>query len=114
VLVAVSVGITVQILTSANPFGLVTMYATYLGVVAPVVSLLAYLISWWWKGRRATAVVASAVQLTAAADQLAQRMLESWRREARGRRISTPAPVRVWGRWGAGGGSPPPGEGGTG
>ena len=36
-------------------------------------------------------VPAAVVQVTAAADQLAQRMLATWRQEAKDRQISTPA-----------------------
>jgi hypothetical protein len=110
VLVAVPVWIVREIHTSDNPVNSATVWAAYLAVTTPLVSLLGYLIPWWWKGRRATAVVASAAQLAAAADQLAQRMLESWRQQARESRISTPAPVRIWWRWGSAELTPPPGE----
>ena len=52
-------------------------------------------------------VPAAVVQVTAAADQLAQRMLSTWRQEAKERRISTPAPVRVRWQWGPAEVTPP-------
>jgi hypothetical protein len=97
VLVAVLVGIVRAICTSDNPVDSATVWAAYVGVASLLVSLLACLSPWWWKGRRSAVVVASAVQVTAAADQFAQSMLDTWRQEAKDRRISTPAPVRV--RW---------------
>jgi hypothetical protein len=42
----------------------------------------------------------ASMQLAAAADWLAQRMLDDWRRQAKERLISTPAPVRVRWQWG--------------
>jgi hypothetical protein len=87
-LIAMPVGIVYTIRTSANPVDSANVWSAYLAAV-PV---LLCLISWWWKGRRATAVVANAGQVMAAADQLALGMLETWRLEARERRISTPAP----------------------
>lgn len=92
VLVVVSVWIVREIGTSANPANTVTVYAAYLGVAMLMVSVLALLIPWWWRGRRVTAVAATAVQITAAANQFAQRMLDTWRHEAKARRIST----RTW------------------
>jgi hypothetical protein len=100
VLVAVSVWIVQKIRTSTDPVNSATVYAAYLGVATLMVSLLAFLIPWWWKGHRATATAATEVEVTAAADQFAQRMLDSWRQEAKNRRVSTPAPVRVRWRWG--------------
>jgi hypothetical protein len=97
VLVTVSVWIVHKIRTSDNPVNSATVYAAYVGVATLMVSLLAFLFKWWWKGRSATAVPASAVQVMAAADQFAQRMIDTWRQEAKERRISTPTPVRV--RW---------------
>ena len=105
-LVAVSVGIVQKIRTSDNPVNSATVYAAYLGVATLLVSLLAFLLPWWWKGRRAPPV-ASAVQVTAAADQFAQRMLDTWRQEAKERRISTPAPARVRWQWGPAEVTPP-------
>ena len=81
VLVAGSVWIVQKIRTSDNPVNSATVYAAYVGVAALLVSLLGYLIAWWWKGPRATAVptmVSTPAQVTAAADQLAQSMLDSW------------------------------------
>ncbi|MGH3845896.1 MAG: NACHT domain-containing protein [Pseudonocardiaceae bacterium] len=106
VLVAVSVWIVQKIRTSDNPVNLATVYAAYLGVATLLVSLLASLLSWWWKGRR-TPAVSTAAQLTAAADHFAQRMLDTWRREAKARGISTPAPVRVRWQWGPAEVTPP-------
>lgn len=100
VLVTVSVWIVREIRTSGNPVNTATVYAAYLGVATLMVSLLAFLLPWWWKGCRATAVPASAVQVMAAADHFAQRMLDTWRCEAKARGISTPAPVRVRWQWG--------------
>lgn len=74
VLVVVSVWIVRQIRTSDNPVNTATVYGAYLGLATLLVSLLAFLGRWWWKGRRVTAVPASTVQITAAADQFAQRM----------------------------------------
>jgi hypothetical protein len=105
VLVVVSVWIVREIRTSDNPVNSATVYGAYLGVATLMVSLLAFLIPWWWKGRGAT-VVPTAVQVTAAADQFAQRMLDTWRQEATDRRISTPAPVRVQWQWGPPGVTP--------
>lgn len=99
-LVAVAVWIVREIRTSNNPAYTATVYAAYLAVATLLVSLLAFLIPWWWNGRRATTVAASPVQITAAAEQLARSMLDVWRREVTERRISTPAPVRVRWRWG--------------
>lgn len=99
VLVAGSVWIVREIRTSENPVNSATVYAAYVSVATLIVSLLAYLILWWWKGRKATAVPTTA-QVTAAADQFAQSMLDTWSREATERRISTPAPARVRWRWG--------------
>jgi hypothetical protein len=98
VLVAGAVWIVQEIRTSNNPVDSATVYAAYLGVATLLVSLLAFLLP-WWRGRRTTAVPTTA-QVTAAADQLAQSMLTTWRQEATERRISTPAPVRVRWRWG--------------
>src|SRR5262249_54857345 len=98
--VAVAVWIVREIRTSNNPVDAATVYAAYLAVATLLVSLLAFLIPWWWNGRRATTVAASPVQITAGAGQLARSMLDVWRREATERRISTPAPVRVRWRWG--------------
>jgi hypothetical protein len=100
VLLLVVVWVVREIHTSQNPDKVAPVLNVYLGVAGLVVSLLAFLLPWWWKGRRITAVVVTAAQLTAAADQLAQSMLNTWRQQARQRRISTPAPVRVWWRWG--------------
>jgi hypothetical protein len=99
VLVVVSVWIVRQIHTSDNPVNSATVYAAYLGVATLLVSLLAFLIPWWWKVRRASAVPTT-LQVAGAADQFAQRMFDAWRQEATARRISTPAPVRVQWRWG--------------
>jgi hypothetical protein len=99
VLVGGLVWIVEKIRTSVNPVNSATVYGAYLAVATLVVSLLAYLLPWWWKGRRAIAV-STAVQLTAAADQLTQRILNDWRQEAKERLISTPAPVRVRWQWG--------------
>lgn len=107
VLMGVAVGIVCQIRTSNNPVDTATVYAAYLSLAAFVASLLAFLLPWWWKGRRATAVPASAVQVTAAADQFSQRMLDTWRQEAKARGISTPAPVRVRWQWGPAEVTPP-------
>jgi len=52
-------------------------------------------------------VLTTAVQVTAAAGQLAQNMLDIWRQEAKDRRISTPAPVRVRWQWGSAEVTPP-------
>ena len=100
VLAAVSVWVVRQIRTSDNPANTADEYAAYFGLAAFMLTVLALLIPWWWTGRRGTAVAASAVQVMAAADQFAQRMLDTWRQEAKDRRISTPAPVRVQWRWG--------------
>lgn len=100
VLVAMSVWIVQKIRTSDNPVNTATVYAAYLAVVATLlVPPLKFLVQWWWKGRRVTAVP-TAVRITATADQLALRMLETWSQEAKKRQISTPAPVRVRWRWG--------------
>ena len=95
ILVVGAAWIVQRIRTSSNPVNAATVWAAYLGVATLLASLLAYLISWWWKGRRATAAVGTAVQGIAAANQLAQRMHETWRLEATERRISTPAPAEV-------------------
>ena len=100
VLVAVPVWIVREIHTSDSPVNTATVYAAYLAAATLALTLLALLIPWWWKGRKATAVPTTAVQAMAAADQLAQRMLSTWRQEAKDRRISTPAPVRVQWQWG--------------
>ena len=110
VLVAVAVWIVREIRTSNNPVDAATVYAAYLSVATLLASLLAFLIPWWWNGRRATPVGVSPVQITAAVDQLARSMLDVWRREATERRISTPAPVRVRWRWGQRDVTPPPWE----
>jgi len=107
VLVAVPVWIVREIRTSDSPVNTATVYAAYLAAATLALTLLALLIPWWSKGRRATAVPATAVQVTAAADQLAQRMLSTWRQEAKERRISTPAPVRVRWQWGPAEVTPP-------
>lgn len=99
VLVAGAVWIVREIRTSDNPVNSATVYAAYVGVATLLVSLLAFLIPWWWKGRRA-APAPTAAQVTAAADQFAQRMLDTWRQEAKDRRLNTPAPVAVHWRWG--------------
>ncbi|MCA1675262.1 MAG: hypothetical protein LC799_24750 [Actinobacteria bacterium] len=88
--------------------GALVVYAAYLAAAALTVSLLAFLVPWWWRGRRATALPATEAQVTEAADQLAQRMIETWRQEAKDRRISTPAPVRVQWQWGPHEVAPPP------
>ena len=67
------------------------------GVFAPVVV----------EGSPGRCGAASAVQVTAAADQFAQRMLDTWRQEATKRRISTPAPARVRWQWGPAEVTPP-------
>jgi hypothetical protein len=106
VLMAVSVWIVWEIHASANP----AVYGIYIGLASLLVPLLASLSRWWWKGRRTTAAVATEAQLTAAADQLSQRMNKFWQQQATERRISTPAPVRVWWRWGSAEVTPPPAE----
>jgi len=100
VLVAGLIWIVGEIRTSDSPVNTATVYAAYLAAAALTVSLLAFLVPWWWKGRRATALPATEAQVTEAADQLAQRMIDTWRQEAKDRRISTPAPVRVQWQWG--------------
>jgi hypothetical protein len=100
VLVAGGVWIVQQIRTSTNPVDSATVWAAYLGAAAVLVSLLRPLGKWWWKGRRATAVVANAETVMAAADQLALGVLDFWRGEVKKRRISTPAPIRVRWQWG--------------
>lgn len=86
--------------TSDSPATTATEYGAYLAAATLAVTLLAFLSKWWWKGRQATAAPTTAAQTIAAADQLADRMLSTWRQEAAERRISTPAPVRVEWRWG--------------
>ena len=108
VLVAVPVWIVREIRTSDSPVNTATVYAAYLAAAAPALTLLAFLVPWWWKGRRVTAVPATAAQVMAAADQFAQRMLSTWRQEAKERRISTPAPVRVRWQWAPHEVAPPP------
>lgn len=105
--IAMSVWIVGEIRVSDNPVNLATEYAAYLGVATLLVTLLTFLIPWWWKGHRLTAVTTTAGQVTAAADQLAQSMLDTWRREAKARRISTPAPVKVRWQWGSAEVTPP-------
>jgi hypothetical protein len=107
VLLVAAAWIVRQIRTSNNPVNSATVYGAYLAVAAIMVPLLMSLLRWWWRGRRVTAVPVSAVQVLAAADQLAQRMLDTWRREAKARRISTPAPVRVRWQWGPAEVTPP-------
>ena len=51
VLVVVAVWIVSEIRTSDNPANTATEWAAYLGVATLMVSLLAYLLRWWWKGR---------------------------------------------------------------
>ena len=107
VLVAVPVWIVREIRTSDSPVNTATVYAAYLTAAMLALTLLAFLIPWWWKGRRAAVVPATVVQVTTAADQLAQHMLASWRQEAKDRRISTPAPIRVRWQWGPAEVTPP-------
>ena len=107
VLVAVPVWIVREIHTSDSPVNTATVYAAYLAAATLALTLLAFLIPWWWKGRRAAVVPATVVQVTTAADQLAQHMLASWRQEAKDRRISTPAPSRVRWQWGPAEVTPP-------
>jgi len=107
VLAAVPVWIVREIRTSDSPVNTATVYAAYLAAATLALTLLAFLIPWWRKGRRATAMPATVVQVTAAADQLAHRMLDTWRQEAKDRRISTPAPVRIRWQWGPAQMTPP-------
>jgi len=104
------VGIVQEVRTSDNPINAATVYGAYLGAAALTVTLLGFLIPWWWRSRGVIATPAKAVLVTAAADQLAQRMLETWRQEAKDRRISTPAPIRVRWQWGPAEVTPPPAE----
>ncbi|MCA1675434.1 MAG: hypothetical protein LC799_25700, partial [Actinobacteria bacterium] len=110
VLLAIPVWIAREVRASENPVDTATEYAAYLGAAALTVTLLGFLLPWWWKGRRTSAAPATAEQLAAAADQLAQRMLKTWRQEAKDRRITTPAPVRVRWQWGPVEVTPPPAE----
>ncbi|MDQ3152732.1 MAG: hypothetical protein M3R63_13770, partial [Actinomycetota bacterium] len=104
---AVPVWIVREIHTSDSPVNTATVYAAYLAAATLALTLLALLTPWWWKGRRAPVVVPATVQVMAAADHLAQRMLDTWRQEAKARRISTPAPVRVRWQWGPAEMTPP-------
>ena len=67
-------------------------------VVTPVIALGVACAQSWASAKQAPA--STAVQLATAADQLAQRMIDDWRQEAKERLISTPAPVRVRWQWG--------------
>ena len=53
VLVAVPVWIVREIRTSDSPVNTATVYAAYLTAAMLALTLLAFLIPWWWKGRRA-------------------------------------------------------------
>ena len=109
-LVAGLVWIVQEVRTSDNPVNAATVYGAYLGAAALTATLLGFLIPWWWRSRGAIATPAKAVLVTAATDQLAQRMLETWRQEAKDHRISTPAPIRVRWQWGPAEVTPPPAE----
>lgn len=108
VLVGVPVWIVREIRGSDNPIDSATLYAGYLAAPAITGSLLVALALWWWRDRQARAAPTTPAQVMAAADQLAVRMLDTWRTEATERQISVPAPVRVRWRWGAADVTPPP------
>lgn len=99
-LVALPLWIAWQIHTSENPVGSVSVYSGYLAPVYFVVPLLVGLITWWWKARVASDSAVSTATQAAASKRLAENMLTIWRQEAKDRRISTPAPVRVRWQWG--------------
>ncbi|MGH3938660.1 MAG: hypothetical protein ACRDTG_08470 [Pseudonocardiaceae bacterium] len=110
VLVVVPVWIVREIRSSDNLVDSATLYAAYLGAAAVTVPLLVVLVQWWWKSRRASAALATSAQVMAAADQLAERMLDAWRTEATERQITIPAPVRVRWQWGPADVTPPPAQ----
>ncbi len=76
-----------------------TVWAGYLAPVAIGLPLLVSLTGWWWKGHPAAPVAPAPEQIAAAADRVAEVVLDTWRREAKDRQISTPAPARVRWHW---------------
>lgn len=88
--------------SSKNPVDTATVWAGDFGAAAIAVPLLTLIITWWFKYRGGTAVVAGTLaQVTAAADWLAEAVAARWRREAADRRIVTPALATVRWRWAA-------------
>jgi hypothetical protein len=91
-----------RIASSRDQADTATVFAGYLAAAGIAITLLVAVGGWWQKGRPAPAGQASAPsQVAAAADRLAEVMADTWRREAAGRRIVTPAPATVRWRWAA-------------
>ena len=107
-LVAMSAGIAICAATvvtiliihvSKNPVNTATVAAGDVGVLALAATLLTVTISWWRKSSQDSNTEGTSSRMSAAADRLAEEMIDEWQREARRRRIVTPAPMAVRWRW---------------
>jgi hypothetical protein len=100
--VAYAVFVIRKVQSSSNQVNTAAVYTGYLTVLLLVVAVPPLLIGWWGKSRAETADHAvTSVRLDAAADRLANQMMDRWRQEASQRRIITPAPATVRWRWAA-------------
>jgi hypothetical protein len=107
-LVAMSAGIAISAATvvtiliihsSKNPVNTATVLAGDAGVVALAITLLTLIINWWRKSPQESDTEGTFSHISAAADRLAEEMIDEWQREARRRRIVTPAAAAVRWRW---------------
>ena len=107
-LVAMSAGIAISAATvvtiliihsSKNPVNTATVLAGDAAVLALAATLLTVIINWWRKSSQESDREGTSSRISAAADRLAEEMIDEWQREARRRRIVTPAPAAVRWRW---------------